>query len=298
MKIKKGLFTVLLLVAMSTLSFAQFTSCKIADIEKLKGANVMVAISDLDETNKAAEEILKACWTASKFTMIKKSELNAYLKENPDNYVLTYLMDNGSNSFGMTSTTSAGGKTTNTTTMHQTRAVGDGLILTKNLKKLKRLDPGDAMVYCFIDSKLDMIDEKAEFMRQLGAINAILTYPNLQANQIGGWKIPTLNQKEVVKKELWIADEDLNKKGADEAKMKAAYNPYKYKVVTKEEIAKAIIEKRKDIVYLAVVEYQKGLNMFLIHSPEDNRTLFFMGGSYGFDPKALEKIKENKQYGQ
>lgn len=295
---KKVLLGLIGVVALNAVAFAQFTKFKLEEIEKLKNGTVVVAISDFDETNKAAAEIMKACWTASKFEMIKKSELNAYLKANPENYVLTYLMDNGSNSFGMTNTTSAGGKTTNTTTMHQTRAVGDGLVLTKNLKKLRRLDPGDAMVYCFIDSKLDMIDEKAEFMRQLGAVNAILTFPNLQQNQVGGWKIATLNQKEVIKKELWISDEDLNKKGADEAKMKSTYNPYKYKIVTKEEIAKAIIEKRKDIVYLAVAEYQAGLNMFLIHSPEDNRVLFFMGGSYGFDPKALEKIKENKQYGQ
>ena len=102
----------------------------------------------------------------------------------------------------------------------------------------------------------------------------------------------------LIKKELWIADTDLNKKGEDEAKMKSAYNPYKYKIVSKEEIAKSILEKRKDIVYIARAEYQAGAYMFIVHNPENNRVLFFLGGTGGFDSKQFEKIKTNKAYGQ
>jgi hypothetical protein len=166
------------------------------------------------------------------------------------------------------------------------------------LKKIKRLKPTDAMLYCFIDPSMQLVSEKAEFMRQVGALNAIISFPNLKDNQIGGWKVPTINQQEVISKELWIADEDLNKKGMDESKMKEAYKPYSYKIVSKEEIVKAINEKRKDIVYLASAEYQTEAFMFIIHSAEDNKALFFMGGTKGFDSKCLEKIKNNKVYGQ
>jgi hypothetical protein len=218
------------------------------------------------------------------------------VKTNPENYILSYITDNEARIFTMTPTQDAStnynrGKT-------RSKTVGDGLMLTKNVKKVKKLKPTDAMVYCFLDSDLDMINQEAEFIRQLGAINSILTFPNLQDNQIGGWKIPTNNQKEVITKELWIASEDLNKNGEDAAKMKAAYNPYKYKVVSKEEIAKAIIEKKKDVVYLARTEYQAGAFMFVVHSTDNNRVLFFMGGTGGLDPKDMGKIKNNKQYGQ
>ncbi|OFY86978.1 MAG: hypothetical protein A3F72_02125 [Bacteroidetes bacterium RIFCSPLOWO2_12_FULL_35_15] len=296
MKIKNIFFTLLFVSITSLASIAQFTNCKVSEIEKLKqSGTVTVAISDDDATNKSVQEILTSYWTASKFSVIKKSELEAYVKTNPENYVLTYLVDNSSSVFTMTSTQTASANKNGRT---QTKTVGDGLILTQNLKKIKKLKPTDAMVYCFIDSDLDLISQQAEFIRQVGAINAILTFPNLQDKQIGGWKIPTLNQKEIIKKELWIADTDLNKKGEDEAKMKSAYNPYKYKIVSKEEIAKSILEKRKDIVYIARAEYQAGAYMFIVHNPENNRVLFFLGGTGGFDSKQFEKIKTNKAYGQ
>ena len=278
---------------------AQFTNCKLEEIETLKkSGTVVVAISDDDATNKSVQEAMTFYWTASKFNVIKKSELAAYVKANPENYVLTYLLDNGTHFFNMTTTSATANTITNTTTSHTANAIGDGLILTKNVKKIKNLKPTDAMVYCFMDADMGLVSEQAEFIRQVGSINSILTFPKLQENQIGKWKVPTINQKEVITKELWIADADLNKKGEDEAKMAAAYKPYKYKIVTKEEIAKAIIEKRKDIVYLACAEYQTGAFMFLIHNPENNRVLFFLPGTRGFDTKGFEKIKSNKVYGQ
>ena len=141
-----------------------------------------------------------------------------------------------------------------------------------------------------------IVNEQAEFIRQIGSINSILTFSNMQASQIGGWKIPTISQKDFIKKELWIADVDQSKKEEEVAKMKEAYQSYKYKIVTKEDIAKAITEKRKDIVYLARAEYKLGVNLFFIQDPENNRVLFFVKGEGRFNSQGLENIKNNKPY--
>jgi hypothetical protein len=153
------------------------------------------------------------------------------------------------------------------------------------------------MAYSFIDVDLGAVDATAELTREVGEINAVMIMPNLTDDKIGKWKVPTLSQQEIKGKELWVSESDLNTKD-DQAKMKAAYNPNKFKVVSKEEISKAITEKRKDIVYVAAAEYQAGAYMFIVHSPVDNKALFFMGGTKGFDSKSLEKIKNNKTYGQ
>jgi hypothetical protein len=296
MKIKRSIIAVLLVVTNCLFSYAQFTNTKVKEIEEFKkNGTVVVAISDDENTNKAAEGIMAAYWKAGKYKVIKSSELEGYVKTNPDNYVITYVMNNTPRTFIMSETQMA--SQANGSTRTRTASIGDGLMLTKNVKKINKLKPTDAMIYCFIDPDMDVANEQAEFIRQIGAINAILTYPDLKDNQIGAWKIPTLDNKKVLEKELWIANEDLNKKGADEAKMKAAYKPHSYKVVSKEEITKAILEK-KDIMYLARAEYQAGAFMFVVHSGLDNSVLFFMGGTGGFDAKALEKIKENKTYGQ
>jgi hypothetical protein len=296
MNIKNTFLSLLFLLVTSMFSFAQFTNVKVSELEKLKqSGTLVVAISDDETTNKAAEEIMAAYWKASKYKVIKASELEGYVKTNPENYVITYVMNNAKRLFVMSNTQMA--SKVNGSTRTRSASIGDGLMLTKNVKKINKLKPTDAMIYCFIDPDMDLLNEKAEFIRQVGAINSILMYPNLKDNQIGGWKIPTIDQKEIIAKELWIAEEDLNKKSEDESKMKAAYKPYSYKVVSKEEITKAIIEK-KDIVYVARAEYQEGAFMFVLHSATDNRTLFFMAGTGGFDIKALEKIKNNKTYGQ
>lgn len=293
---KKSLLVLSMMIAGMSFSFGQFSSCKFAEIEKFKqSGTVAVAISDDEETNKIAQEVMTSYWTASKVTVIKKSELEAYLKSNPENYVLTYLENNSSSIFTITNTQMASTNTSGGNT--RTKTVADGLILTKNLKKLRKLKPTDAMVYCFIDDELDAADQKAEFIRQVGSMNSILTFPGLKEDKIGGWKVPTLNQKEIIKSELWIADVDLSKKGEDPAKMKAAYSPFKYKVVTKEEIAKAIIEKKKGVVYASHCEDQSGLYMFIIHNTQDNRPLYFMEGTGGFSPKTFDLIKANKVHG-
>ena len=206
-------------------------------------------------------------------------------------------MGNSTSTFTMTSTTASAGTVTNNTTSHTARAVGDGMIIAKNVKKPSKLKPTDAMFFCYFDAQMDRVSMRAEFIRQIGAINSVCVYPGLTDKQVGGWKIATLDTKEITSKELWITAEDV-KKGADEAKMKAAYNPYKYKIVTKEEIATAIVEKRKGIVYASRGDYDPNgaLYIYLIHSPDDNRVLFFMGGQ--FDHKDFTNIKNNKQYGQ
>lgn len=296
MKIKNIFSTVLLVVTTSVISFAQFTNCKVEDINKLKAGTLTVAISDDDVTNKSVNEIMTAYWTVCKFQVIKRSELDAHVKANPQNYILSYINNNESRIFTMSNTQMA--STAGAGTRTRTATIGDGLMLTENVKKVKRLKPTDGMMYTFIDVDMAILDERAEFIRQVGQMNEILMFPNLKDNQIGGWKVPTMDHNEIVKKELWVAQEDLNEKGEEAAKMKAAYNPYKYKVVSKAEIAKAIVEKRKDIVYVACAEYQAGAYTFVVHSAVDNRVLFFMGGTKGFDSKSLEKIKNNKTYGQ
>jgi hypothetical protein len=276
---------------------AQFTNTKVAELEKFKsGGTVVVAISDDEETNKAAEEVMATYWKASKYKVIKSLELQAYLKANPENYVLTYLLINEEHTFVRAGSMQKSLNDPSRKTY--TRRIADGLILAKNVKKVNKLEPVDGMVYTFIDPIMNIVDTKAEFIRQIGSMNAVLMYPNLKDTQIGGWKIPTIDYKEIIDKELWIADVDLNKKGKDEVKMKAAYAPYKYKIVSKEEIVKAITEKRKDVAYVACAEYIAGAFQFIVHASEDDRVLFFMGGTAGFDAKSLEKIKENKTYGQ
>jgi hypothetical protein len=296
MKIR-GFLALAAVVINCMFSYAQFTNTKVKELEEFKkNGTVVVAISDDENTNKIAEEVMTEYWKATKYKVIRSSELETYLKANPENYLITYVMNNTRHLFVMSSTQMASTATPSTRT--RSASVGDGLILSKNVKKANRLKPTDAMIYCFIDPDLDIENEQAEFIRQIGAMNAILMYPDLKDDQIGGYKIPTLNHKDVISKELWISELDLNKKGEDEAKMKAAYQPYKYKIVTEAELAQAILEKRKDVVYLARAEYQSGAYMFVIHATDDNRALYFTGGSAGFDSKAFEKIKNNKLYGQ
>ncbi len=284
-------------IGTTSIAFAQFTGAKVAEFEKMKqDGTVIVAISDDEATNKSAGEIMTAYWTVSKFQVIKLSELDAHVKANPQNYILSYIMNNESRTFIMSNTQMA--STAGGSTRTRTKTIGDGLMLTKDVKKVKRLKPTDGMMYTFIDVEMAIQDERAEFIRQVGQMNAILAIPGLKDAQIGGWKVPTLDHSGLAKKELWVVDEDLNDNGRDAAKMKAAYNPGKYKVVTKAEVAKAIIEKRKDVVYVASAEYQAGAYMFMVHSSEDNRVLFFMGGTKGFDAKSMEKIKNHKTYGQ
>lgn len=283
MKIKKVLFILLIIISASVSSFAQYTYCTLADIEKLKQeGTVIVALSDDDVVNKMYDDVMKSTWTASKYKVIKFSELKSYTKENPENYVFTYFVKVGTS----------------------------GLMLCHNFKK-ENSSPkkSGAMIFGYFDTGLLVLNKQAEFTRLVGFMNGIFTFPNLQENKIGGWKVPTANTKEVIAKELWITESDINKKEEEKGKMKSTYDPYKYKIVTKEEIVKAILEKRKDIVYLANVPYDAGLAydsdyksaqqcIFIIHDPgQDNRILFFAGGQ-GFDSNALQKIKDDKQYGQ
>lgn len=290
-KIKNIIVTILLIVIASVMSFAQFANCKLPEIAEFKKNGILVvAISDDEATNKTVQEIMTGYWTAGKFNVIKRSELPAYMIANPKNYVLTYLSNFDVHDFKkVTDQTKSSGDGKVVVPM---QILGDCLILAKNLTRLDGLKLNDAMINCYIDYEMEIVNEQAEFTRQVGAINAILNFPVLSETQIGGWKIPTISHDELIKKKLWIAAVDINKK-EDEAKMRLAYQPYTYEIVTKEQIAKAIIEKRKDIVYLAREEYKLGVNLFLFHQAEDNTVLFFIKGEGRLDTLGLEKIKNN-----
>jgi hypothetical protein len=276
----------------SVCSFAQLSHCKVADIEELKKNGIVVAISDDGYTNKEVQEIMTKYWSASKFTVIKRSGLGEYIKANPTNFVLTYFNDLDVHNFNANNTN----RVSNGTETGKIQFLGDCIILAKNLARVNSLRLTDAMMNSYIDFEMRIVNEQAEFIRQIGSINSILTVANLQDTQIGGWKIPTINQKEFIEKELWIADIDISKKEEEIAKMKDAYLPYKYKVVTKAEIAKAIIEKRKDVVYLARAEYKSGINLCFVQDPEKNSVLFFVKEEGRFNSTGLENIKNNKPY--
>lgn len=291
MKIKKIIFTIVLVLTASVISFAQFSHCKLSEIQALKKTGtIVVAVSDDEVTNKTVREIMTAYWTAGKFNVIKRSELTAYMIANPENYVLTYLSNFDVHDFKKVIDQTKNSGVAKVVVPMQ--ILGDCLILAKNLTKIDGLKLTDAMINCYIDYEMQIVNEQAEFTRQVGAINAILTFPVLAESQIGGWKIPTISHKDMIEKELWIADIDINK-NADQDTMKSVYQPYKYKIVSKEEIAKAIIEKRKDIVYLAREEYKLGVNLFMIHQAVDNKILFFVKGEGRLDAVGLEKIKNN-----
>lgn len=291
MNFKKSIFTILMILTTTLLSVAQFANCKLPEIAEFKKNGILVvAISDDEATNKTVQEIMTGYWTAGKFNVIKRSELPAYMVANPQNYVLTYLSNFDVHSFKkeIDRTKSPGeGKV-----VVPMQILGDCLMLAKNLTSIEGLKLTDALINCYIDYEMQIVNEQAEFTRQVGAINAILNFPVLAESQIGGWKIPTISQKDIIEKELWIADIDINK-NVDQDAMRSAYQPYNYKIVSKEEIAKAIIEKRKDIVYLAREEYKLGVNLFMIHQAEDNKILFFVKGEGRLDAVGLEKIKNN-----
>lgn len=291
MSFKKGIFTILMILTTTLLSVAQFANCKLSEIAEFKKNGILiVAISDDELTNKTVQEIMTGYWTTGKFNVIKRSELSAYMIANPQNYVLTYLSNFDVHDFKkvIDQTKSSG----DAKVVVPMQILGDCLILAKNLTSLDGLKLTDAMINCYIDYEMQIVNEQAEFTRQVGAINAILTFPVLVQSQIGGWKIPTISQKDMIEKELWIADIDINK-NVDQDAMKSVYQPYKYKIVSKEEIAKAIIEKRKGIIYLAREEYKLGVNLFMIHQAEDNKILFFVKGEGRLDATGLEKIKNN-----
>jgi hypothetical protein len=292
--ISKYILTVLCVVGLYLISSAQFTNCSLAAIDTLKKrGTVAVAISDDESTNQTVQEVMATYWAGSKFIVIKKSELATYISANPENYVLTYMFDHDVHNFNKPPQSKDLG---NGREALQMQVIGDCLILVKNLKRANNIKLTDAMINCYIDYEMRIVNERAEFARQIGAISAILSFPDVQENQIGKWKIPTINQNSVISKELWLSDIDVNKKEED-IKMQEAYAPYKYKIVTKQEIAKAITEKRKDVVYLARAEYKLGVNLFFVHSSEDNRILFFTKGEGRFSVVGFGNIKNNQPHG-
>ncbi|MDF2438861.1 MAG: hypothetical protein K0Q95_3237 [Bacteroidota bacterium] len=275
-----------LFLAMNAASLsAQFTNCKAADVAKLKSSTLTVALSDDESSNKEVASILASSWKVSKFNIIKRSELETFVKANPENFVMMYMTDNPT-----WVTYKASGST-------RTFQVGDMLMILENVKKIKRLKPADGMAYSFIDHDLEEVSPAAELTREVAQINAVMMLPNLNDKMLGGWKVATINNKDILTQELWIAETDL-KEGTDQADMKAAYSPGKFKIVSKEDISKAITEKKKGVAYVVPAEYQAGAYMFLVHSADDGRALFFMAGTKGFNQKSLVKIKENKTYGQ
>lgn len=316
MKIKKSLFTVYLTFITSIAVFAQFANCEVADIEKLKQSEVIVAISDDEENNKAIEEVMTSNWTASKYRVIKLSELDSYLKSNPKNFIISFLRNQKVRKYRQTITISKRTITHPNQPVYQKidnpignatyRRYKDVLLLSSNLKSTKGLNLETAMFTCLIDSELELADETAEFIREIAIMNSILILPDLTDKKLKKIKMffnyPTANPKMVIDKELWIADSDVDIK--DETKMKSVY-PYKFKIVTKAEIADAIHSKRKDIVYIAYILARETSfdivgpliksdiredGYYLFQNAEDNRILTLIDARKKFDHRYLEYI--------
>lgn len=326
MNIKHYLLFLTILFNLSIDASAQFVNCKVADIKKLKSSELIVAISDDVENNKGVNDIMAANWTASKYKVIKVSELEAYLKTNPNNFVLTYLrnqrsrvirrgpsdveraMDKANYQAQGFSSTTASSLAASRTNSSYTKHYKDVLLLSSNLTSLDTVNTKRAMFKCFIDEELDTLDQTAELTRQIACMNHLFMVPNLKDDQLLFLKMmrnyPTADPKQVIKQELWIAESDIEN---NKAKMDKAY-PFKYKVVSKKEIAEAIISKRKDVVYLAyIVASEKEENqprlklskgerppegLYVIHNAEDNKILMLLSAVTKFGYRHLGAIKK------
>lgn len=297
-----------------TVSMAQFPyRCKVADIEKLKESEVIIAVSDDADNNKVVEEIMASDWKISKYKVIKRSELDAYVKSNPKNYVLTYLKNQSSRVYSGAATIAARNadpnrnKSLDKSAKTKTVYYKDVLLLIQDVKNAKKIEHSDAMFKCFMDEELEVVDATAEFKRQVGVINNLFSTPGLKDDQLGFLKMmrnyPTANPKKIIEKELWIAEGDAD---IDEAKVKKSY-PYKYKIVKKEEYADAINSKRADVVYLAYVEASETVTegviklgaskartssgLYLIQDAENNQILMLLSATTKVGNKHLEAIK-------
>ncbi len=312
--ITKTIYSLLFVCLGITSSFAQFPyRCKVADIEKLKQSEVVVAVSDDDANNKVVEEIMAADWKLGKYKIIKPSELDAYIKANPKNFVLTYVRNQNARVY-----TNAAAVAARTADINSNKALDkstrtkmvfykDVLLLLADVKSSKKIDQGDAMFKCFMDEELEVVDQTAEFKRQVGVINNLFNTPGLKDDQLGFLKMmrnyPTAAPKKIIEKELLIAEDDAD---IDVAKIKKAY-PYKYKVVKKEEIADAINSKRKDVAYVAYItaseKVEEGVikvgaskaraasGLYLVQDAENNQILMLLSATTKLDQRYLEAIK-------
>ena len=158
-----------------------------------------------------------------------------------------------------------------------------------------------------MDEELEVIDQTAEFKRQVGVIVNLFKTSGLKDDQLGFLKMmrnyPTAEPKKITEKELWIAEDDAD---LDEAKTKKAY-PYKYKIVKKDEIADAINAKRKDVVYVAYItasekvedgvikisssKARSASGLYLIQDAENNQILMLLSATAKMDHRHLEAIK-------
>ncbi len=285
----KNIFIASLLITASANSFGQFAYCSTADIERQKQSTTVVAVSNDDAFNKTAEEVMASVWKAGKYKVIKTSELAAYLKITPVNYVMSYIELEKS----ITTNTSHYGTdmiTSKTKTSYSKMLV---IIPNRKTEEIKKREFESSMFRCFIDPYLDFVDEKAEFTREVSIINNIYMLPGLADSQLGYMKMmmhyPTADAKKITTKELWMAENDVK---PDDDKMKGAY-PFPYKIVTKKEIAAAINAKRKDIVYLAhIVADDQKQEIYAIQTAENNEILMLLSCSgVPFDNRHLSAVR-------
>ncbi|MDO9186648.1 MAG: hypothetical protein Q7W13_11615 [Bacteroidia bacterium] len=293
----KKQFLVILLIAITANCFSQFIYMKTAEIGKIKDATIAIAISNDDELNKNLETFMASNWTASKYKIMKRSELENYVKTTPKNYVITYLQDQKGKLTSSNKALATGGEKDQITYRE------DHLLLLEGVSKPSKIKTTEALFKSWIDFELEGIDKLAESIRELQQINAILTFADLKDNQLGIFKqmshYPTNDEKKIISKELWVASSNVE---IDEAKVKKIY-PYKYKVVSKEQIAEAIKSKTKDIVYLAYVKVQSFENtgigspkrpdqtFYVIQDAENGQILSILNGLATFDYRYFEAIK-------
>lgn len=285
MKLKKIIFSSIILIAVNTITVAQFVYAKVAEIEKLKQGTVAIAVSDNEEYNKTVEEMMASVWTTCKYKVIKKADLAAYIKENPINYVISYIELTVTTTKADHTISQIKGSTTSVSSAEM-------LVIVENRKSAKKPDIKGAMYRSFIDAALYNADPKAELRRELQSMNALFTMPGLVDAQLGFFKMlrdyPTMDAKKITSKELWISGLD-----ADELNMKSVY-PYKFKIVDKIDIAAAINEKRKNIAYVAHLVIDDGKqDLYAVHDAETNTILIILSGNgYSFGSAHLQVIKD------
>lgn len=294
----KKLFSTSVFCVIIANSFSQFIYMKTEKIAEMKDVTIAVALTNDNEVNKGIENYLASNWTASKYIVMKLSELESYTKKTPKNYVITYLKKNDKLVHSNKALNTGGAK-------DQIAQREDHLIFLENAGKPSKIKTTEALFKAFVDFDLETTDELAECIRELQQVNSILTFPGLNDKQLGIMKqithYPSSDEKKITNKELWVTAADVE---IDASKVEKVYS-HRYKIVTKEQIAEAIKSKNNDVAYLSYVKVQSFVNMGgpkrpnqglnVIQDAENGQILALLNGSETFDYRYFDYIEKTAQ---
>ena len=205
---------------------------KPGDLEKFFKTKTLVVLDDnpVADFNFEIQQVMKAEWKLTEFEFINFSDFEAKSKDEKYSFIYTSILNFEKDR-------------TDTKYIFLHLSLGGDNLTLDDLRDMVSVplgfngeDPGNYLY------KLKLF---VRFMQN--HVNMISKEPGLVKNNILNHY--NINKSEVQNKLLYIMKEDLPKDFATETKIKQVYN-HKFKIVTKEEIQKAIEEGDENVVFL------------------------------------------------